>query len=313
MKRLFRLSLLHVLLIVGLFAMVLSVFANLNQRFSVRHANHIALAVSRNGKQVAAGISTMPVRIWDSSSNEPMASLEGHTRSVQGVAFTENGRQLISVSYDNSIRLWDLETQHELTRIDAGQGPVGSVSLSSDEALLATGGGDGSIKLWDRVTGNEIANLSGPTARVTRLAFSPDNAWLASIDFDGSVRVWDVEQQRVAWSHPKADAAQVFGDIAFSADGILAIARHHTAKLELREMPSGNLIGPCERSRCQCGHRHHLSGDRATRGRVVCALGRWHGRYPGERRDPVRRCGRGAGRRRSAGSLLAMPTWAPHR
>lgn len=237
-----RFSLRQILLLVALFGLVFSAIAMFRERISVQFSDHTVISISPDGKQIATGTSTLPIQVWDTQSHRRIARLRGHTRMVQGVVFTDIGK-LVSVSFDNSIRFWDLEAPDQSRVIDAGQGGIGSLGQSPDRKIVATGGFDGSIKLWDVTTKSEIAKLVGLTSRVTRLAFSPDQKWLASIDYNGSVCVWDIEQRRIVWCHTMATAALAYGDIAFSPDGILAIACHHLAKLELREVPSGNLLG----------------------------------------------------------------------
>ena len=49
--------------------------------------------------------------MWDAETGAAVGNpLEGHTYSVQSVAYSPDGRYIISGSYDKTIRIWDAET-----------------------------------------------------------------------------------------------------------------------------------------------------------------------------------------------------------
>lgn len=237
-----RFGLLQMFLLVALVAMVMALFTELNRRWGLLFSDHVPLALSSDGRFVAAGVSSLPIQIWDTQNNQRVALLSGHDWYVQGIAFTDN-RQLVSGSWDGSIRYWDAATQQELRRIDAGQELIQSLEVSHDKRLIATGGEDATVKLWDQHSGEEIATLTGHTSAVCRLSFSPDGRWLGSIGEDGAIRVWEITTQQLVFSQPKHNRRCVYPGIAISPDGALAVACHRHAKLELFDLPSGELLG----------------------------------------------------------------------
>jgi WD40 repeat protein len=46
------------------------------------------------------------VRLWRVADGRLLRTLEGHTGSVQSVAFSPDGQTLASGSWDNTVRLW---------------------------------------------------------------------------------------------------------------------------------------------------------------------------------------------------------------
>lgn len=244
MKRFFRLSLRQALLGVGFFCIGLAVFSALNRRWSVQVSPRVPIAISADGVRIAAGVSTLPIHVWKTQSDQRMVGLAGHTWFVPGLVFS-NDDELISASYDGTLRYWDTETRRELRQINAKQGALCSLAISADAATLATGGSDGTTKLWNRETGAEIAHWTGHAAKVVRIAFSPEGQFLATMGADGRVRVFDTAKGLGVWELVGGGLG-THSDLAFSPDGKLAIANHADGKLQLRELPSGRMVGELE-------------------------------------------------------------------
>jgi glucose repression regulatory protein TUP1 len=67
-----------------------------------------SVAISRDGRLVAAGSLDMIVRIWDVATGQLIERLVGHRDSVYSVAFTPDGNGLVSGSLDHSLKRWDV-------------------------------------------------------------------------------------------------------------------------------------------------------------------------------------------------------------
>ena len=64
-----------------------------------------SVALSADGRRLAAGASDGRITIWDVASHQEVATLEGHQESVMQLAFTSDGDHLVSASKDQ-LRLW---------------------------------------------------------------------------------------------------------------------------------------------------------------------------------------------------------------
>jgi WD40 repeat protein len=114
------------------------------------------VAVSLDGKLIAAGNWDKTVRLWDSASGAEVATLVGHVGPVLTVAFSPDG------------------------------------SLLATGGRSEPWGGTAQVKLWDLRTRTESASIPGVADSVGKLAFSPDGKTLAVCDVRGGLVLWDV-------------------------------------------------------------------------------------------------------------------------
>ena len=189
-----------------------------------------ALALSGDGRWLAAAGRDTAVRLWDLTSGGRRA-LPGHEDAVLAVAFSPNGRRLASASRDRSVRLWDLplpsphvlgqvegDARHllaapsalalavlarggavaiwrgdGLARVDLElHGESRDAVISSDGRLIAAAGEDGVVRVID-VFAASVRELRGHVAAVTGVAFSESGSQLASSSLDGTARLWSLE------------------------------------------------------------------------------------------------------------------------
>jgi WD40 repeat protein len=149
------------------------------------------VAFSPDGRQLASTSDDHTVRLWDPASGQQTSTLEGHTGRVNGVAFSPDGRQLASASDDGTVRLWDPASGEQTATLEGHTDEVNGVAFSPDGRQFASASDDGQVRLWDPSSGQPTATLQGHTGRVNGVAFSPDGRKLASSGDDGTVRLWD--------------------------------------------------------------------------------------------------------------------------
>ncbi|MFD4602965.1 AAA family ATPase [Streptomyces sp. NPDC058464] len=181
-------------------------------RLNTRYAGSEALALSPDGRTVAADYDDRTVQLLDISDPAHPKRLgellKGHTGYVNALVFSPDGRTLASGSADGTVRLWNVSdrTRARLlgSPLKGHLGPVNTLAYSPDGRTLASGSDDDTVRLWNvsdpgRATRLGSA-LTGHTEAVVSLTFSRDGRTLASGGNDNTVRLWNVSSPSSA--HP---------------------------------------------------------------------------------------------------------------
>jgi WD40 repeat protein len=118
-------------------------------------------------------------------------TLQGHTGSVNSVAFSPDGTRLVSASTDGTVKVWATKVGPPSLPFRGHAKGILSLSFSPDGRRLASASADQTVRIWDVTTGQEVLPLRGHKDAVWGVAFSPDGARLASAAADSTARVWD--------------------------------------------------------------------------------------------------------------------------
>ena len=130
-----------------------------------------SVAISPDGRLVAAGSLDTVVRIWDVATGQLLERLRGHRDSVYSVRFTPDGRGLISGSLDKTLKYWDItpvtstgkhrEMVHCTMSFAGHKDYVLSVAVSPDGQWVVSGSKDRSVTFWDSRTATMQCMLQG--------------------------------------------------------------------------------------------------------------------------------------------------------
>ena len=111
--------------------------------------------------------------------------LQGHTWSVNSVAFSPDGRHIVSGSIDGTIQLWKAQTDQVAKPLQEQ-----SSSVTSDRMVNVSDSEDNT----SAQTGGEVDNpLQGHTWSVNSVAFSPDGRYIVSGSVDGAIQLWETQ------------------------------------------------------------------------------------------------------------------------
>jgi WD40 repeat protein len=150
-----------------------------------------SIALSDDGRWVAAGLASHLIRVSDAKSGELVATLRGHSDRVVALAFSADRSLLASGSWDGTAKIWDIAAGRDLKTLGV-RGSVSAVSLSDDGGWLAVGATDKSVHLLDLRGNSGTRELKGHKRSVQALAFSPNSKSLASAAPDERILVWAV-------------------------------------------------------------------------------------------------------------------------
>lgn len=151
------------------------------------------------------------VHLWTLSgkdNEEPIASLDGHTKRVAQLAFHPSGRFLATTCFDHSWRLWDIELRKDLNeRVEVlhqegHSKEVFAIDFQNDGALALTGGLDAYGRVWDLRTGRCIMFVEGHQKGIISVDFSPDGYHFVTGSMDNTVKVWDVRNRSIVYTLP---------------------------------------------------------------------------------------------------------------
>ncbi|KAK3220812.1 hypothetical protein Dsin_014782 [Dipteronia sinensis] len=129
-----------------------------------------------------------------------LTQLEGHQKSVSGIALPSGSDKLYTGSKDETVRVWDCasgQAWNTQTNTDLSlTGPVGHVyALAVGNDLLFAGTQDGAILAWKfnaATNGFEpAASLAGHNMSVVSLVVGANRLYSGSMDH--SIRVWNLE------------------------------------------------------------------------------------------------------------------------
>lgn len=266
------------LAVAGLLATLLTRTAE--QTLASEPGEFTAMALSQDGRRLAAASTDSLGRIWDMAGGGAMVVLEGHGGGVVDIAFSPDGCRVATASEDGIAKLWDA-ARGSLLHVLQHEGPVGGVAFSPDGSRVATGAADGTVKLWATANGSELTRADAgrpvasvrfapdgsqlvtetrgegwqlwrleaaglrslgvvPAAGMAGLRFCPDGSSLVTVASAGPAQLLATSDRRVLATLGARDAAAA--DAAFSPDGRWVVTAGEDGVARLWEPASGRLL-----------------------------------------------------------------------
>jgi WD40 repeat protein len=209
------------------------------------------LAISTDGRRLAAGRGAQVVQVWDIASGHKLVPGEGQCSPVLSVSVSPDGKTLVSGGADGFLSIWDGRTGRLRHRIEGHAGSVFCTAISPDGRTAATGDGhrgtggnaSGEVRVWDLSTGTLVWRRAGHRNGVYSVAFSPDGQSLASGGGDEAVRLWDARTGNEQSGLPVADRWGV-STLSFSKDGKTLVVGRPFGEIKCIALPTGESTAP---------------------------------------------------------------------
>ncbi len=159
-----------------------------------RHTQGVeAVAVLPDGQRVVSGSSDTTLRLWDITTGEALAVIEGATLGAYAVAVAPDGSKLAAGCKDGVVREFSLPDGNLIRELAGHLGYVRSVAYTPDGRRLLSSAGDGRVRIWSADSDETIHVMREHRGGVLSVAVSADGRQALSGGRDGTVRLWDLE------------------------------------------------------------------------------------------------------------------------
>ena len=128
--------------------------------------------------------------LQNNNKNRFIATLEGHSKNVDGAISLGNKRAL-SWSEDSSLRIWDLQTRICEAVLEGHKGKIKGVIQLGDGNILSWAT-DPVLRIWNVKTFSCNAELKGHTSNISE-AILLDGMRILSWAADNTLRIWDAK------------------------------------------------------------------------------------------------------------------------
>lgn len=204
-----------------------------------------ALAVSRvNPSQFLTGGNDKIVQLYDRSTDKVLASLKGHTKKVNHVAFRERDGEptlLISAGADKIAKIWSHDSASEeyipKSTIRTHKGDLTGLAVHPTSTILALSSADKTYSLHDLSTFTQVFRSLPSDEAFTSLSIHPDGTLLALGTPTSTIQIYDLRTGAIAASLvPPEGTPFTVHTLAFSENGYHLLAPNSLSSVAIWDL-----------------------------------------------------------------------------
>eukprot|EP00043_Microstomoeca_roanoka_P004136 m.47792 g.47792 ORF g.47792 m.47792 type:complete len:164 (-) comp12352_c0_seq1:298-789(-) len=120
--------------------------------YSVQCRSHtdevLDVAFDCTGQWFASACVDGVIKVFDSTTTEIIATLEGHEADVTKIVFSPCGDRLLSASSDRTARIWDVSTGTCLQVLEGHSEELIACAFNYHGDIVLTGSKDNTVRIW---------------------------------------------------------------------------------------------------------------------------------------------------------------------
>jgi len=200
---------------------------------SASPAGITSLALSQtNPSQFLTGGNDKTVQLYDKNTDKVLASLKGHTKKINHVAFRErdgDNTLLLSAGADKIAKVWshDATSGEYLPKLTvrSHKGELTGLAVHPTSTLFALSSSDKTYSLHDLTNFSQIFRSAPSDEAFTSLAIHPDGTLIGLGTPTSTIQIYDVRTGAIAASlTPDASSPFTVNTLAFSENGYHLLA-----------------------------------------------------------------------------------------
>ncbi|KAH9625680.1 hypothetical protein KSS87_022715 [Heliosperma pusillum] len=129
--------------------------------------------------------------MWRIGRGDWAYELQGHSDSVNSLAFSMDGQLLASGSFDGTVRVWDVASENLKYTLDGPDAGIEWVKWHPRGHLVLAGSEDKTVWMWNADKGSYLNMFTGHASTVTCGDFTPDGKTICTGSDDATLRIWN--------------------------------------------------------------------------------------------------------------------------